>query len=613
MPPEADAVTRRMVAIACVVAGWSVTAAVEAAETRTVSQPFIGVTHTRIDTTNPRQLSMNLVEIDLTVPGIGFAVTPANGTAAGETVGRTTRQFLTEQAVQVAVNGGFSAWVSGGNYAVEGLAARQGVVYSEFQEFRTFALNISQDNVATILRSISGTGTDRTPGISLYNTLAGEARLLRDGSIVQYANESLQPRTAVGLSADETRLYLMTIDGRNTGHSLGVTRPELADLMRINGVSNAINLDGGGSTTLLFADPQPRLVNVPVGVSDVPGTERVVGSNFGVYALPMPTPAAVSIDVTTGTKTQAAAGHPFLVNALSLAKTGSGVLVLDAGNTYTAATEVRGGTLRIAKASAIQFSPIAVRAGATFDVPAGVVPRTPSLGLAAGSTLSGSITLGPTGIAAVDVAAGANLSAAALTVAASGTVRVGGSGALQLGRLAVEPGGLFEIGTTRVEVAAGGFDAANIRTAIAAGGSGGTGITSVAVAAARAAGHSRAIGWRTDGDGVLALQLAAPGDIDLNGLVDVLDVSALLAADRFNSGSAASWSEGDFNADGSFDILDVGELINANVFDRGPYEAAGSVVATAAVPEPGIPAAVAVSALAVAWRARRGLIRAVGG
>lgn len=94
--------------------------------------------------------------------------------------------------------------------------------------------------------------------------------------IVQYANESLQPRTAVGLSADETRLYLMTIDGRNTGHSLGVTRPELADLMRLNGVHNAINLDGGGSTTLLFSDPTPRLVNVPVGVNDVPGTERIV-------------------------------------------------------------------------------------------------------------------------------------------------------------------------------------------------------------------------------------------------------------------------------------------------------------------------------------------------
>lgn len=159
-------------AFACLVCGPA--AVVDGAESRSVSQPFIGVTHTRIDTTVPRKLVMNLVEIDLTVPGIGFAVTPSNGSAAGETVGRTTRQFLTEQAVQVAVNGGFSAWVSGSHYAVEGLAARQGVVYSEFQEFRTFALNISQDNVATILRSVSGTGTARSPDVPLYNTLAGE-------------------------------------------------------------------------------------------------------------------------------------------------------------------------------------------------------------------------------------------------------------------------------------------------------------------------------------------------------------------------------------------------------------------------------------------------------
>ena len=130
-------------------------------ETRTVTQPFIGVTLTRIETTVPRTLSMNLVEIDLTVPGIGFAVTPSNGAAAGDTVGLTTRQFLTQQGVQLAVNGGFSAWVSGSNYNVEGLAARQGVVYSEFQEFRTFALNISPENVATIIRASGTSGIGR--------------------------------------------------------------------------------------------------------------------------------------------------------------------------------------------------------------------------------------------------------------------------------------------------------------------------------------------------------------------------------------------------------------------------------------------------------------------
>lgn len=582
-------------------------AAVDGAESRTVSQPFIGVTHTRIDTTVPRKLVMNLVEIDLTVPGIGFAVTPSNGSTAGETVGRTTRQFLTEQAVQVAVNGGFSAWVSGSNYAVEGLAARQGVVYSEFQEFRTFALNVSQDNVATILRSVSGTGTARSPDVPLYNTLAGEARLLRDGTIIQYANESLQPRTAVGLSADATRLYLMTIDGRNTGHSLGVTRPELADLMRLNGVYNAINLDGGGSTTLLFADPAPRLVNVPVGVGDVPGTERIVGSNFGVYALPMPAPAAVAIDVTTGTRTQAASGHPFFANALSLTKTGPGVLVLDAGNTFTARTEVRGGTLQLAKAGALQFSPTTVQGGAALDVAAGVAPRIPSLLLAAGSTLSGSVTVGPAGVAALDVAAGADLSSAAVTVAASGTAFVRGDGTLRLGHLAIDPAGRLEIGSARVEVVAGGFDAASVRSAVGGAGSSGVGITSAAVEAARASGQPRAIGWRADDSG-LALRVVAPGDTNLDGLVDIIDAAALLAAGRFDAGGPASWCDGDFNADGGFDLLDVSDLVAADLFDHGPYDAGGPAAAVA-VPEPAVPlagsAATAVACLAAARIRRR--------
>lgn len=586
-----------MLPVVVVMTAWA-TAPAAAADSRTVSQPFIGVTHTRITMTTPRTLSLNLVEIDLTVPGIGFAVTPSNGAAAGETVGRTTRQFLAEQAVQVAVNGGFSAWVSGSNYAVEGLAARQGVVYSEFQEFRTFALNISQDNVATILRSVSGTGIDRSPDIPLYNTLAGEARLLRNGAIVQYANESLQPRTAVGLNADETRLSVMTVDGRNAGHSLGVTRPELADLMRMNGVYNAINLDGGGSTTLLFADPLPRLVNVPVGVNDVPGTERIVGSNFGVYALPMPTPAAVMIDITTGTRTQAAAGHPFLVNALSLTKSGSGVLVLDAANTFTATTDVRGGTLRIAKATALQSSPTTVRPGASFDVPGGVTPRLPSLTLLAGSALQGAVTVGPAGVAALDASSAADLSSAAVAVGSGGSFTLGGSGAVRLGGLTVDAAGRFDIGSARAEVAASGADEAAIRSAIAAGRSGGSGITSTAVDSARAAGQAWAIGWRSGVGGELVLRAAAAGDVDLDGVVDILDVSTVLAAARFDAGSA-TWSDGDFNADGGFDILDVGDVLATNLYDRGAYGTAGAS-AMVAVPEPAWPAA---AALLAGWTA----------
>jgi hypothetical protein len=132
------------------------------------------------------------------------------------------------------------------------------------------------------------------------------------------------------------------------------------------------------------------------------------------------------------------------------------------------------------------------------------------------------------------------------------------------------------------------------------------GITSAAVDAARAAGQPRAIGWKVDDAGALVVRAAAPGDTDLDGRVDLLDVAMVLAAGRFDGGSAA-WSEGDFNADGGFDILDAGELVGADVYDRGPYEmaTAGSV---AAVPEPALATVAAMSAawmlINARWRSR---------
>lgn len=574
---------------AVVIAACGLAAAPQAAETRTVSRPFLGVTHTRIDTTVPRKLVMNLVEIDLTVPGIGFAVTPSNGAAAGETVGRTTRQFLADQAVQVAINGGFSAWASGSNYNVEGLAARQGVVYSEFQEFRTFALNISADNIATIIRATGTSGTTHSPVTTLYNTLAGEARLLRDGAIINYANETLHPRTGVGLSADATRLFLMTIDGRNAGHSLGVTRPELADLMRINGVHNAINLDGGGSTTLVFADPVARLVNVPVGVNDVPGTERVVGSNFGVFALPMPAPAAITLNVTSGTQTQWQAGQPLLVNALSLTKTGAGTLLLDQANTFTGSTTLTAGTVRLTHARGLAASPVTIRSGATLAAASGVRPRIPSVAVTGGTLDVADLTIGGTaGVGAVTVSSGSIAASAGITLLAGGRLSLPATErrGFLLSSLAIDEspsGGLLDIGTSMVTVPAGGMTAGELVADIVAGRGTGSIHGTAGIASSAARGDLR-IGWLTAGDGSLSFALAAAGDTTLDGVIDVLDVATLLSTGRFDSGQATGWGEGDFTYDGVVDILDVTEMLSAGLFDTGDYLPAS--FSPVSVPEP---------------------------
>jgi len=59
------------------------------------------------------------------------------------------------------------------------------------------------------------------------------------------------PRTAVGIAAGGRRLLLVTVDGRQTPYSDGMTLRELAEFFRTLGVANAINLDGGGSTTFV--------------------------------------------------------------------------------------------------------------------------------------------------------------------------------------------------------------------------------------------------------------------------------------------------------------------------------------------------------------------------
>ena len=59
------------------------------------------------------------------------------------------------------------------------------------------------------------------------------------------------PRTAVGFSEDSTKLYFVVVDGRQTGYSVGMSLYELANYMLTWNVQEAINLDGGGSSTMV--------------------------------------------------------------------------------------------------------------------------------------------------------------------------------------------------------------------------------------------------------------------------------------------------------------------------------------------------------------------------
>ena len=60
------------------------------------------------------------------------------------------------------------------------------------------------------------------------------------------------PRTAVGVDPATGRLWLVVVDGRHASYSLGMSLPELAGLLRALGATEALNLDGGGSSVMVL-------------------------------------------------------------------------------------------------------------------------------------------------------------------------------------------------------------------------------------------------------------------------------------------------------------------------------------------------------------------------
>lgn len=128
--------------------------------------------------------------------------------------------------------------------------------------------------VAVETRLIPASGDPRWDRI--LHAIGGGPRLLAGGQLAggegfaRAFTDRRHPRTAIGLLADG-RIALFVVDGRNPYHSLGMTLMELAMELRRRGVVDALNLDGGGSTTMVV---HGRIINLP---SDETG-ERPVGS-----------------------------------------------------------------------------------------------------------------------------------------------------------------------------------------------------------------------------------------------------------------------------------------------------------------------------------------------
>ena len=280
------------------------------------AQPFVGVTYFDRIETQPRPLHLHVAQIDLEAPGIRFTVSPPAGDR--EVMRQSTLDFLRQEHAQVAINAHYflpfpspdpTAWVLG-------LGASEGRVFSAFESPEQSyalvaygpALNIDRDNHASIVHHDALFADDkhvREP-VTLWNVVAGSSQIVSGGraSVPVYRDDNhfdgeLDPggpnnysndkawadattaRTAIGLSKDRRTLTLFTVDVR--GQSEGMRLSEVAALLiRDFAVYDALNLDGGGSTTMAMegANGDASIVNVS---SDNPAG-RVVATSLAVFA-----------------------------------------------------------------------------------------------------------------------------------------------------------------------------------------------------------------------------------------------------------------------------------------------------------------------------------------
>ena len=268
----------------------------------------------------------------------------------------------------------------------------------------------------------------------------------------------------------------------------------------------------------------------------------------------------------------------------------------------------------------------------TFDIGAG---RTATLGdyvtltgsggftkAGAGTLVVGSQTgatatyAGPTTVVGgtLVLATGSAVGSSPIAVAAGATARIAGYTSTTLAGLDLSANGLMDV-TTGLLTISSGMTAPQLVAELLEGRGDGSwngtsGITSSVAAAEVALNIPRAVGWLDNGDGSMTVAYAAPGDTNIDWVVDILDVANFLVPGKFNTGAPATWLEGDFNYDGIVDILDTSGFLSTGLYDVGNYNTPPAVGGIAAVPEPsawallgaGIVAAVA------ARRPRRGLM-----
>jgi hypothetical protein len=232
-----------------------------AADTWTTPHPGMR----RLHRTTANQ-NINVLEIDLCAPGVSV-----RATKTGERQ-RTVSSFAALVGAEAAINGDFFSYE---NYSTNGPSMGGGAAWGGADHNYVAPVQFGANRVALPPH-------ESTAGVEAWarEVVSGHPTLLVNNAARNNNGDGLctarHPRTVLGLSADKRKLYLAVIDGRATNR-VGMTCDEMITLMKGLGATDAVNLDGGGSSTMWVAGT--GVLNFP---SD--GSQRVVANHLAIHA-----------------------------------------------------------------------------------------------------------------------------------------------------------------------------------------------------------------------------------------------------------------------------------------------------------------------------------------
>ncbi|MFM7206500.1 MAG: BNR-4 repeat-containing protein [Planctomycetaceae bacterium] len=540
-----------------------------------------------------------------TVAGGVLAITSTAALPGWNVAGR----FAVSSGATLSVPASFSdatinTLVSTGNFSADG---RLGIVTTA----TTRALAFGAGGQGGLGLMLNGSGTVTATGSNGYSggtvlagglvrvtaagglgsgpvTITGSAARVALGSSVALANDVVVDGPA-GVVANGVIQY----EGSGTGRMAGGTVTVLAS----PGSGGVFASTGGGTLVVEgpVVAPTGATVSMRIGTTVFAGGGSYASFfiNEGTARLGRANGLSTSAQVTVGAS--AAATLDLAGYDQSLA----GILKGPGAATVGSSSTTRDSVLTLTGSSAY--------AGTIVDAVGGGTRRTHLvvdggwLRLTGSSTLTGTTTV-RSGTLQVTTARG--LAASPVRMLPGGTLAIAGTTTLVMARLAVE-GGQVDVAGGRLSIAAGGMGSGALTAALAMGRGDGSwssaaGITSSSVAAMVAAGADRSLGWVQQGDGSFLIAPAAAGDTNLDGLVDVLDIAAVMSAGLYDSAAAATWATGDVTYDGVVDILDVSEMLGTGLFDTGPYQSAPAAPAASAAPVAAVPEPAPLSAAGVA-------------